>query len=109
MCWRDRVEIPLEALRSQQEKLQDWPRDQTLHPGDVMNRDPNVTKEKEAEHARMVATCGSTDVPITSDAPISSDESDTVPLGILHVPSLGKRAAMAYQIPMQDVPGFTRI
>ena len=29
--------------------------DQTLHPGDPMNRDPSVTKEQEAEWANLKA------------------------------------------------------
>ena len=62
MCWRERVGVPLEAFRSQWEKLQDWPKDQTLHPSDVINRDPKVTKEQEAEIESLKAADKNTSI-----------------------------------------------
>ena len=55
MCWRERTGIPLDHYKNRWDELQDWPKDQTLHPGDPQNRNPNVTREEEAEWAELKA------------------------------------------------------
>ena len=52
-CWRERTRIPLGNYEKRRTKLQDWPADATLHPGDPLNRDPHVTDEQLAEFIRL--------------------------------------------------------
>ena len=49
MCWRERTGIPLNTYRNRWAQLEDWPADETLHFGDVVNRDPYVTAEQREE------------------------------------------------------------
>ena len=55
MCWRERTGIPLDHYKDRWDELQEWPKDQTPHPGDPQSRNPNLTRGKEAEWAKLKA------------------------------------------------------
>ncbi|KAL8916043.1 MAG: hypothetical protein Q9208_008728 [Pyrenodesmia sp. 3 TL-2023] len=55
ICWTRRTGIPLAAYKKRWDDLEDWEADVTLHPGDPLNRDPNVTAEQEAEYVQLEA------------------------------------------------------
>ena len=53
ICWRERTGVPLDYYKDRWDELQDWPKDQILHPRDPENRNTKVTREEEAEWAEL--------------------------------------------------------
>ena len=55
MCWGERSGIPLGRFKERWNRLEDWAKDATLHPGDPLNRDPSVTDEQLADYLKLRA------------------------------------------------------
>lgn len=52
MCWRERTGIPLVKFKERWDRLEEWPADATLLPGDPLNRDPFITAQQVAEYQK---------------------------------------------------------
>ena len=55
ICWGERTGIPLRRFKERWDRLEDWAKDATLHPGDPLNRDPSVTHEQLVDFPKLKA------------------------------------------------------